>query len=190
MTPRRAHMPGAQLNCVRVRPLGRYDVASLRDALAAGTVAATTRRLFPRSLPSMLDWYDQLQSSREMSPFAIVVGGTFVGYCALRPPVYSGRELVIAIFDPRYHGKGIGTFAVGELCKFGFGMLKLRRIELEVYPTSRRAISCYVRCGFREEAVLRRFIYHEGTWVDLTLMSLLRPEWRRAATRFNESSER
>jgi len=161
---------------VRVRPLARHDIIALRDALAAGAVAETTRRLFPRSLPSMLDWYDQLQSSKEMSPFAIAMNTSLIGYCALRPPVYSGRELVIAIFDPRWHGKGVGTLAVREMCTFGFGTLKLRRIELGVYPTNRRAISCYVRCGFREEALLRKFIYHEGTWVDLTLMSLLRPQ--------------
>jgi RimJ/RimL family protein N-acetyltransferase len=161
---------------VRVRPLGRHDVAGLRDALASGKVAETTRRLFPRSLPSMLDWYDHIQSSREMSPFAIAVNSSLIGYCALRPPIYSGRELVIAIFNPRYHGKGIGTLAVRELSAFGFGTLKLPRIELTVYPSNRRAMSCYVRCGFREEALLRKFIYHEGAWVDVTLMSLLRPQ--------------
>ena len=185
MTLMRARLPDTTPDGVHVRPLGRRDIGSLRDALAAGAVAVTTRRLFPRSLPSMLDWYDQLQSSKDMSPFAIVVHGTFVGYCALRPPVYSGRELVIAIFDPRYHGRGVGTLAVRELCAFGFGKLKLPRIELGVYPTNLPAVSCYLRCGFREEALLRRFVYHGGTWVDVTLMSLLRSEWPRARARFN-----
>lgn len=176
MTPRGEDLIGSKAGSVRVRPLGRHDIVGLRDALAAGTVAETTRRLFPRSLPSMLDWFDQLQSSREMSPFAIAMNTSLIGYCALRPPVYSGRELVIAIFDPRFHGQGIGTFAVREMCAFGFGTLKLQRIELGVYPTHRRAISCYTRCGFRQEALLRKFIYHEGEWVDLTLMSLLRAQ--------------
>lgn len=185
MNIRRAEMLDADRDGVRVRPLGRHDIGSLRDGLAAGAAAETTRRLFPRSLPSMLDWFDQLQSSKDMSPFAIMVDRTFVGYCALRPPIYSGRELVIVIFDPRYHGKGVGTFAVRELCLFGFGTLNLPRIELAVYPTNSVAISCYVGCGFREEAVLRQFVYHEGSWVDVALMSLLRAEWRHALTKFN-----
>jgi RimJ/RimL family protein N-acetyltransferase len=162
---------------MRVRPMSRHDVAPLRDALAAGTVAATTRRFFPRSLPSMLDWYDQIQNSKDIASFAIVHGAKFVGYCALRPPIYSGRELAIAIFDSRYHDKGVGTFVVTELCNFGFRALKIPRIELSVYQTNRRAISCYVHCGFRDEALLRRFIYHEGKWVDVALMSLLRADW-------------
>ncbi len=164
---------------VTVRPMTRADVGPLRNALAAGAVAAITRRLFPRSLPSMLDWYDHLRHSKEISPFTIAYDSRFIGYCSLRTPIYSGRELAIAIFDPRYHGKGIGTLAVTELCRFGFQTLKLPRIELTVYPTNRRAIQCYAGCGFRDEGLLRRFIYHEGAWVDLILMSLLRSDWNR-----------
>jgi len=155
----------------------RRDVPTLRDALASGTVAESTRWLFPRSLPSMLDWYDHLQDSREASPFAIVHGSSFIGYCSLRAPIFSGRELAIAIFDSRCHGKGVGAFAVTELCRFGFEHMKIPRIELGVYPTNRRALACYARCGFRHEALLRRFLYHDGAWVDVILMSLLRSDW-------------
>lgn len=168
---------------VSVRPLSRRDVVPLREALASGRVAQTTRRLFPRSLPSMLDWYDQIHGSKEISPFAIVRGAQLIGYCALRPPIFSGRELAITVFDARYHGVGIGTFAVTELCKLGFGGLRLHRIELGVYPSNRRAIACYERCSFRHEALLRKFLYHEGTWVDLTLMALTRSEWRASTPR-------
>ena len=162
---------------VRMRPLAEADIAPLRDALAQGEVAATTRRLFPRSLPSLLDWYDHLSGAKEASPFALLAGERLIGFCSLRAPIYSGRELAIAIFDPRYHDRGVGTFAVRELCRYGFESLKLPRIELGVYPANRRAIACYLRCGFRDEALLRRFIYHEGAWVDIMLMSLLRAEW-------------
>jgi len=155
----------------------RRDVPALRDALASGKAAETTRWLFPRSLPSMLDWYDHLRDSRDASPFAIVHESKFIGYCSLRSPIFSGRELAIAIFDSRYHGKGVGTFAVTELCRFGFEHIKIPRIELGVYPTNRRALACYARCGFRDEALLRRFLYHDGSWIDVILMSLLRSEW-------------
>ena len=159
---------------VRLRPLGRSDVRQLRDALATGAIAATTRRLFPRSLPSMLDWYDHLHRSTDTSAFAIVHGSRFIGYCALRPPIFHGRELAIAIFDHRYRGKGVGTIVVDRLCRFAFERLKVGRIELGVYPSNRRAVACYMRCGFRHEALLRRFLYHDGEWADVVLMSRLR----------------
>jgi RimJ/RimL family protein N-acetyltransferase len=168
---------GASMPGVNMRPLNRRDVAPLRDWLASGSVARSTRRLFPRSLPSMLDWYDQLSDARGISPFALLDGPRLIGYCALRSPIYSGRELAIAIFDPRFHGAGVGTFAVTELCRFGFGTLRLNRIELGVYPENRRGIACYERCGFEHEALLRKFVYHEGLWADVRLMALGRSRW-------------
>ena len=65
---------------------------------------------------------------------------------------------------------------MSQLCRYGFSKLKIPRIELGVYPSNRRAIACYR--GFRDEALLRRFVYHDGEWVDVLLMSLLRSEWR------------
>jgi len=159
----------------------RRDIAPLRDALALATVADTTRRMFPRSLPSMLDWYDQIRASSDVAPFAILDRQAFIGYCSLRTPIFSGRELAIAIFDPAYHGRGVGTFAVTQISAYGFSSLRLPRIELGVYPTNRRAIACYARCGFRDEALLRRFLYHDGAWRDIVLMSLLRDDWKALA---------
>ena len=163
---------------VRIRRLLRRDVEPLRDALAYASVAETTRRMFPRSLPSMLDWFDHTVGSRDVSAFAIVADEKFVGFCSLRAPIFCGRELAIAIFDPRYHGRGIGTFAITKLCAFGFLDLRLPRVELGVYPSNRRGLACYTRCGFRQEALLRNFVYHEGAWRDLVLMSLLRDDWK------------
>jgi len=176
---------------VGLRPLLRRDIVPLRNALADATVAETTRRFFPRSLPSILDWYDHLRESREISSFAIVCDDNFIGFCSLRAPIFSGRELAIAIFDPRYHGLGIGTFAVSKVCQFGFGHLRLPRIELGVYPTNHRGLACYTRCGFRHEALLRRFLYHEGAWRDVVLMSLLRGEWnKQQPSRFMAGEDR
>jgi RimJ/RimL family protein N-acetyltransferase len=163
---------------VNVRPLTRADVRDLRDAFAAGRAAPTTRYLLPRSLPSMLDWYDQIHRTREALPFAIMHGSELIGYCSLRSPIFFGKQLVIAIFNPRYRGSGIGTSAVTKLCELGFRKLRLRRIELGVYPWNRQAIACYARCGFKYEATLREFLYHNGDWADVMLMSLLRSEWR------------
>jgi RimJ/RimL family protein N-acetyltransferase len=179
---------GAAMSGVSMRPLTRRDVGPLRDWLASGAVASSTRRLFPRSLPSLLDWFDQLHESKGISPFALVDDSRLIGYCALRSPIYSGRELAIAIFDSRFHGAGVGTFAVSELCTFGFDTLRLHRIELGVYPANRRGIACYERCGFEHEALLRKFMYHEGRWMDVRLMALARSRWK--STRRGTDSNR
>jgi RimJ/RimL family protein N-acetyltransferase len=48
-----------------------------------------------------------------------------------------------------------------------------------VYPDNTRAIRTYEKCGFRREAVLRQYIYHDGRWRDLLWMSLLRSDLTR-----------
>jgi len=163
---------------VRVRSLRRADIPAVRDGFASGTAAQTTRWSLPRSLPSMLGWYEELTQSKDEHLFAILLGETLVGLCTLRAPRFAGRELTIAIFEPRFRGRGVGTLAVTKLCEFGFRTLKLPRIELGVYPSNRRAIACYARCGFQYEALLRRFMYQDGQWVDVMWMSLLRSEFK------------
>lgn len=175
---KRARIPVARMS---IRPLQRRDLVTVRDHFASGISSPTTRWAFPRSLPSMLGWFDDIRRARGHHPFAIVVDGTVVGTCGLRPPRYAGSELAIAIFDPEMRGRGVGTFAVTEVCRFGFSKLRLGRIELGVYPTHKPAIACYVRCGFQYEALLRSYMYHNGEWRDLMWMSLLRSEARYAA---------
>jgi RimJ/RimL family protein N-acetyltransferase len=168
------------IGAMSIRPLQQRDVRVLRDHFASGISAQTTRWAFPRSLPSMLGWFDDVGKSRAYHGFAIVVDGQVVGTCSLRPPRYAGKELAIAIFDPAMRGRGVGTFAVTEVCRFGFVNLRLDRIELGVYPTHRQAIGCYARCGFQYEALIRNYIYHNGVWRDLMWMSLLRSDAREA----------
>lgn len=103
--------------------------------------------------------------------YSIVAGQKVVGICSLRAPVFAGVELTIAIFDPAYRGAGVGTFAVRTLCDTAFVELRVSRVELGVYPDNMPAIKCYERCGFVREALLRRFVYHEGAWRDISWMA-------------------
>lgn len=164
---------------VRIRPLRRADIPDVRDGFASGASAETTRWSLPRSLPSMMGWYDEVSQARDSHLFAIVVREHCVGLCTLRPPRFAGKELTITIFEPRFRGRGVGTFAVSKVCEVGFLKLRLPRIELGVYPSNRRAVACYARCGFQYEALLRRYLYHDGCWEDVMWMSLLRSEFKK-----------
>jgi RimJ/RimL family protein N-acetyltransferase len=125
----------------------------------------------PRSIA--VDFAALAQSKRrnDRPLYSIVAGQTVVGICSLRAPVFAGVELTIAIFDPAYRGVGVGTYAVRTLCDTAFGELRMNRVELGVYPDNAPAIICYERCGFAREALLRRFVYHEGAWRDIYWMA-------------------
>ncbi len=86
---------------------------------------------------------------------------------------------VVGIFigDRRYLGQGYGTDALNALVDFGFGELRLERIELEVFDYNLRAMRSYEKAGFQTDAVLRRARFHRGTHHDVHLMSILRDDW-------------
>lgn len=150
-----------------VRSSARH-FAAIRDGFNSGSASRTTRWQLPRSER------DIARSFPGPRRYAILSGDRVVGTCGLMPPEFSGLELAIAIFEPASRGMGIGTFAVRALCDVAFDDLRTHRVELGLYPDNLPALRTYLKCGFRKEAMLRRYMYHEGEWRDVLWMSLLR----------------
>jgi RimJ/RimL family protein N-acetyltransferase len=86
-------------------------------------------------------------------------------------------SLGIAIGDPDDTGQGYGTAALRALIGFGFGELRLERIQLDVYDFNERARQVYERVGFVHEGTLRRALFREGAYHDVHRMAILRDEW-------------
>ena len=73
----------------------------------------------------------------------------------------------ICIFRSSERGKGIGTWAAEAARDFAFEILKLHRLELDVYSFSPRAEKAYLKAGFKKEGVRRDAVsdgdgYHFG----------------------------
>jgi RimJ/RimL family protein N-acetyltransferase len=83
----------------------------------------------------------------------------------------------ISIGEKSLWGKGYGTDAMNALLDFGFGMLRLERMWLEVYVFNKRARRSYDKSGFVLEGVERRGVFKQGRYLDVELMSMLRDEW-------------
>jgi len=114
-------------------------------------------------------------------PFAICLLGEerSIGTVFLRNVDKVNGNAVLGIFigDRRYLGQGYGTDALNSVVDFGFGELRLERIELEVFDYNLRAIRSYEKAGFQTDAVLRRARFHRGTHHDVHLMAILRDDW-------------
>ena len=86
-------------------------------------------------------------------------------------------EFGISIGEKTEWNRGYGTDALNAICDFGFGALRLERIELNVFEDNARAIRSYEKAGFRHEGRLRRAQFGEGRHFDVLRMALLRDEW-------------
>ncbi|MFX1283334.1 MAG: GNAT family N-acetyltransferase [Promethearchaeota archaeon] len=95
-------------------------------------------------------------------------------------------SLGIAIFNPQYWGKGLGTEALELILDFGFSVLNLHTIELETFPFNQRALACYKKIGFVETGRKREAHFISGQYHDIILMDISATEFANLKTMSEE----
>jgi|SRR5665648_7252 len=83
----------------------------------------------------------------------------------------------ISIGDPLDWGKGFGTDAMSIILKYGFDILNLHRISLNVFEYNPRAIRSYEKVGFKHEGIQRKWVNRDGKRWDLIWMGILKRDW-------------
>lgn len=107
-----------------------------------------------------------------------VADGRLIGGVGLERTSPEDRSAVlgIALGDKTYWDSGYGTDTMRTICRFGFEMMNLHRIELDVFEPNKRAIAVYERVGFRVEGRRREARFQFGSYVDIVVMGLLEGE--------------
>ncbi|MBN1541035.1 GNAT family N-acetyltransferase [candidate division KSB1 bacterium] len=83
----------------------------------------------------------------------------------------------LAIYHTNHWSKGYGSEAVRLMCRYGFEILNLNRIQLVVSSENAAAVRVYEKAGFRIEGTLRQAMYRNGRYIDFHVMGLLREEY-------------
>lgn len=126
----------------------------------------------------------EISGDRSRCDFFIVLkeGNEIVGDIALNDIDFSNRScnLRLAIDNEKDCGKGCGSEAISITLDYGFGMLNLHRIELEVYSFNERAIHVYEKIGFKREGLKRDALYFNHKYHDAIYMSILDSEFNKA----------
>lgn len=104
--------------------------------------------------------------------------GRLIGGVSLERTSPEDRSAVlgIALGDKTYWDSGYGTDTMRTICRFGFEMMNLHRIELDVFEPNKRAIAVYERVGFKAEGRRRDARFQFGAYVDVVVMGLLEGE--------------
>jgi RimJ/RimL family protein N-acetyltransferase len=89
----------------------------------------------------------------------------------------SARITRVLVGRDSERGQGYCADMVRQLLRIGFEDLGLHRIGLGVYDFNHAAISCYRKCGFHEDGVLRDVARHGDFYWSLVEMSILDHEW-------------
>lgn len=91
----------------------------------------------------------------------------------------------ISIFEKGDWGNGYGTEAMSVMLDYGFEILNLHRIELEVFSFNKRAKKSYEKLGFKQEGVIRDKLFYDGEFHDSIIMGVLKEEFNK----YEQSSE-
>lgn len=107
-----------------------------------------------------------------------IAEGLLIGGCGLESTSPENRSAIlgIAIGDRSFWDGGYGTDSMRTVCRFGFEMMNLHRIELEVYAGNARAQHVYEKIGFVVEGRRREGVYKFGKYHDVVVMGLLEGE--------------
>jgi RimJ/RimL family protein N-acetyltransferase len=169
---------------VRLRAAEPEDLPRFVAWLNDPEVQAGLSLFLPFSLREEQNWYEEMlkgPADQHVLVIEICEGETWApaGTCGFHAIDWRNRfaELGIAIGDKVYWNQGYGTEVVRLLLQHGFQTLNLHRIFLRVFANNPRAIRSYEKAGFVHEGRLRQSEFKHGEYVDVLIMSVLRPDW-------------
>ena len=182
--PTPAHpVPSIRGEQVYLRPAERTDL----DAFVRWFADAETTRYLGIRAPfsrAMEDrWFDSMIEEQGKKSYHFVIcllaDDRAIGTAGFHHVNYEDghASFGISIGEKAEWDKGYGTDALRAICDFGFGQLRLERIELDVYEPNKRAQRSYEKAGFVTEGTLRNAHFSNGKHHDTLRMSLLREEW-------------
>jgi RimJ/RimL family protein N-acetyltransferase len=79
---------------------------------------------------------------------------------------------------PAFRGRGLGADAVRVLCRYGFAIRGLHRLQAETLATNTAMIQAANRAGFTREGSRRRAAWVDGEFIDEVILGLLAAEWK------------
>ena len=153
---------------------------NLNDCSIESTIFTGTQQVFNRT--DIEGYLEGISTDRSRIDFLIFSKqiDKLVGEVVLSDISRNNRSasMRIAINNKEDFGKGYGSEAIILALNYGFGMLNLHRIELEVLSFNERAIHVYEKIGFKREGVRRDGCYFNHQYYDLISMSILEGEFR------------
>lgn len=79
---------------------------------------------------------------------------------------------------PSFRGKGLSSDVVATLCRYGFVVRGLHRLQVDTLAANEPMIRASARSGFVLEGTRRRAAWVNGEFIDEVLLGLLASEWR------------
>ena len=164
---------------VVLRPITVNDSAAMFAGLFDKESMRLTGTQGSFSLEEVQRHCQRIQEADDRIDLAITLKANpdYVGEAVLNQIDWENRSanFRIALAGETFYGKGYGTESARLLVEYGIQVLKLHRIELEVYDFNPRAQHVYEKIGFVIEGRKRDVLLWEGKYHNAIIMSILEP---------------
>jgi ribosomal-protein-alanine N-acetyltransferase len=122
---------------------------------------------------------EELTRRGEAHMFTLFSGDSPAGSCSFRPYEDGYRaDIGLWIGEP-HQGRGLGTFAVGELVRYGFQRPEIRKVEASVFVGNASSRRIFEKNGFRVEGTIRLCCRKRERLLDEWLLGITREEYER-----------
>ena len=123
---------------------------------------------------------DEAPSASDAAVFAVteLATGELAGEALLWGIDLHNRSAHLGLsLRPVWRGRGLGGDTVRVLCRYGFAIRGLRRLQLETLTDNHAMIAAAERAGFTREGVTRSSGWVNGRWADDVIFGLLDTEF-------------
>lgn len=167
---------------VYLRPIGQEDAEDYFQKVFNPELRRLTGTQQPFTLEGTRRYIESLSDDHSTILLLIALSDCdeVIGDIALQDIDRTNRSasIRIAIDTQKHMGKGYGPESIRLLMEYGFGILNLHRIELQVFAYNERAIKAYEKSGFSREGIQRDALFYNHQYHDSILMSILEDEYR------------
>jgi RimJ/RimL family protein N-acetyltransferase len=170
-------------NKVRLRARIEVDVsvlhAELHDDVA--TRSRADSRPWRPIAPGLNSPYAVVDPTEDVAQFSVVqlVDEELAGDALLWGIDLHNRAAHIGVsLRPGFRGCGLGTDVVSVLCRYGFAIRGLHRLQVETLADNAGMLRAAAKSGFIQEGRLRRSAWVDGEFADEVILGLLASEWR------------
>jgi len=162
-----------------LRPFKRGDEASLLKNINNRKIAKNTLAiLYPYKPKYARFWIKHnlklnREKNKEKINFAIDVNGEVIGGIGFKN-IKGHRAEIGYWLGEKYWGQGITTSALKKITEYGFNKLKLRRLEIGIFPFNKASMRVAEKAGYQYEGRLKKFVLKDKKLVDSLLFAKVR----------------
>ena len=135
---------------------------------------------FPLSLYSQEQWIKEHYKDSTNLRFVIQTNnGEAVGIATLTNIDWKNKRAThgIKIASGKNREAGIGTDTIMAITRYAFDELGLNRLDGSWFTDNLPSKNVYMKCGWKEEGVRRKYIYKNGTYKDLVMTGILATDY-------------